>query len=374
MKSVVVKVSLTGTFTKEKWALEKLKPHPSIPEILETGNCFYYGRQASYIILKPVGELLELPKHGPRVCLVAMRDALSAIQHASSCQILHRDISYGNVVTVNGRGYLIDWNVSQAMGDADDGVLVGTNDFLSYELDLDYTFDRIHISSETMRRRVGHDIESWFYVLLYISLEERLPWRNIRKDHARACIKAGCVGPLWERVLGKVAVEGMKEALHRCHSIIFENGKLSANPDVNRLLQALDEVISKQPFMPVESDEMYILRFVLCLRDCTTNTSNCGLLADGKPMIIDFRIENQFGGYFKSDILAKFTEGNGEFNYKGLMATAMHRVPQREKLEIMKESLDEWRLLENISKTEAEVNSFISKMGGMVAIERNDLQ
>ncbi|KAJ3396812.1 hypothetical protein HDV05_003052, partial [Chytridiales sp. JEL 0842] len=55
-----------------------------------------------------------------------------------------------------------------------------------------------------------------------------------------------------------VAVEGMKEALHGCHSIIFESGKLSGNPDVNRLLQALDEVISKQPILPVESDGMIL--------------------------------------------------------------------------------------------------------------------
>jgi hypothetical protein len=55
------------------------------------------------------------------------------------------------------------------------------------------------------------------------------------------------------------------------------------------------------------------------------NSSNCGQV-DGKPMIVDFRIEKQSGGYFKSDIL---TKGNGEFNYSGLMAEAV-RIPQEQ--------------------------------------------
>ncbi|KAJ3416582.1 hypothetical protein HDV05_000864 [Chytridiales sp. JEL 0842] len=145
-------------------------------------------------------------------------------------------------------------------------------------------------------------------------------------------------------------------ATKECHLILLSQvTESSANP---RSLVQLD-LISR----------------ILCLRDCTTNSSNCGQLADGKPMIIDFRIEKQSGGYVKSDILEKFYEGNGEFNYtSGVMAAAVHGVPQHEKLNIVKESLDEWRLVENINETEAEVNVFISKIGGKVEIERNDLQ
>jgi hypothetical protein len=53
---------------------------------------------------------------------------------------------------------------------------------------------------------------------------------------------------------------------------------------------------------------------ILCLCDCATNSSNCGQV-DGKPIIVDFRIEKQSGGYFKSDIFNKFYQGNEEFNY-----------------------------------------------------------
>ena len=65
--------------------------------------------------------------------------------------------------------------------------------------------------------------------------------------------------------------------------------------------------------------QLDLISRILCLRDCATNGSNCGQV-DGRPMIVDFRIETQSGGYVKSDILDGFYHGNGEFNYSGLMA------------------------------------------------------
>jgi hypothetical protein len=59
--------------------------------------------------------------------------------------------------------------------------------------------------------------------------------------------------------------------------------------------------------------QLDLISRILCLRDCATNSSTCGQV-DGKPMIVDFRIEKQSGGYFKSDILNMFYQGNGEFN------------------------------------------------------------
>ncbi|KAI8901571.1 hypothetical protein BC833DRAFT_614098 [Globomyces pollinis-pini] len=58
------------------------------------------------------------------------------------------------------------------------------------------------------------------------------------------------------------------------------------------------------------------------------------------PMIVDFRIKKQIGIYFKSDILDKFYQGNGEFNYSGLMVEAV-RIPQDQKLLILRNSLQE---------------------------------
>jgi hypothetical protein len=69
--------------------------------------------------------------------------------------------------------------------------------------------------------------------------------------------------------------------------------------------------------------QLDLISRVLCLRDCASKTSNCGQVANGKPMIIDFRIEKQSGGYAKPDILESFYRGNGEFNYSGLMEHAL---------------------------------------------------
>ena len=73
---------------------------------------------------------------------------------------------------------------------------------------------------------------------------------------------------------------------------------------------------------------------ILCLRDCATNSSNCGQVGE-TAMIVDFRIEKQSWGYVKPDILDTFYEGNSEFHYSGLMATAV-KTPHAVKMDIMK--------------------------------------
>ena len=110
---------------------------------------------------------------------------------------------------------------------------------------------------------------------------------------------------------------------------------------------------------------------ILCLRDCTTNISNCGQFED-KPMIVDFRIENQSSGYVKSDIVAKFLEGNGEFKYSELMAS-INGISQEQKVSIARESLQMWNLLENVEKAVLPTEQLISKIGAQVSIS-DDLQ
>ena len=86
--------------------------------------------------------------------------------------------------------------------------------------------------------------------------------------------------------------------------------------------------------------QLDLISRILCLGDCVTNSSNCGQV-NGKPMIVDFRIEKEYGGYVKSDILNKFYQGNGDFNDSKLMALTVS-IPQQEKLCILKESLQMW--------------------------------
>lgn len=102
---------------------------------------------------------------------------------------------------------------------------------------------------------------------------------------------------------------------------------------------------------------MDLISRILSLRDCTTNTSNCGQVGSA-AMIIDFRIEKQSHGYAKPDTLDKFYEGNSEFNYSGLMATAV-KTPHAVKFDILKRSLEEWDLLLNIEKAEIEINRLV---------------
>ena len=80
--------------------------------------------------------------------------------------------------------------------------------------------------------------------------------------------------------------------------------------------------------------QLDLISRILCLRDCATNSSNCGQVGEA-AMIVDFRIEKQSWGYVKADILDKFYEGNSEFHYSGLMATAV-KTPHAVKMDVMK--------------------------------------
>ena len=117
--------------------------------------------------------------------------------------------------------------------------------------------------------------------------------------------------------------------------------------------------------------QLDLISRILCLRDCATNSSNCGQVND-KPMIVDFRIEKQSGGYFKWDILDKFYQGNGEFNYSGLMAEAVG-IPQDQKSLFLRTSLQEWNLVEMIDKTALEMQPMIQKIVTKVKVD-DDLQ
>jgi hypothetical protein len=137
-----------------------------------------------------------------------------------------------------------------------------------------------------------------------------------------------------------------------CHLVLLSN--LTKDTANNNALLQLD-LISR----------------ILCLRDCATNSSNCGHVGE-MAMIVDFRIEKQSWGYVKADILDKFYEGNSEHAYSGLMATAV-KTPYAVKMDIMKKSLQEWTLLENIEWAESEINRLVKKCSGKMLFE-DDLQ
>jgi hypothetical protein len=114
--------------------------------------------------------------------------------------------------------------------------------------------------------------------------------------------------------------------------------------------------------------QLDLISRILCLRDCTTNSSNCGQVGE-KAMIIDFRIEKQSLGYAKPDILANFCEGNIETHYSGLVEAA----PNAGKIDIMKKSLQEWKLLESIERARLEIAGLVERCNGKMQLE-DDLQ
>ncbi|KAI3655531.1 hypothetical protein MP638_007192 [Amoeboaphelidium occidentale] len=113
--------------------------------------------------------------------------------------------------------------------------------------------------------------------------------------------------------------------------------------------------------------QLDLISRILCLRDCTTNSSNCGQVGD-KAMIVDFRIEKLSWGYAKPDIVAKFCEGNSEFHYSGLMEAAV-KTPKEVKMDIMKKSLQEWKLLESIERVGLEIVELVKRCDGKMQFE-----
>lgn len=116
--------------------------------------------------------------------------------------------------------------------------------------------------------------------------------------------------------------------------------------------------------------QLDLISRILCLRDCATNSSNCGQVGE-KAMIVDFRIEKQSWGYAKVDILDKFYEGNGEFHYTGLMEVAV-QTPNAAKKDVMKKSLQDWNLVESIERTELDIEGLVNSCGDKMRFE-NDL-
>jgi len=132
--------------------------------------------------------------------------------------------------------------------------------------------------------------------------------------------------------------------------------------ELTLLSQLVDDSLNTKSLVQLD-----LISRVLCLCDCTTNSSNCGIVY-GKPMVVDFRIETRCEGYVQSDIVHNFFAGNGEYKYTGVMASAMG-IPQEYKLSILKESLLEWDLLDTIGRTFLEVQRSIGKLVEVIRVD-----
>ncbi|KAG2045405.1 hypothetical protein BDR06DRAFT_845454, partial [Suillus hirtellus] len=114
------------------------------------------------LVLNIVGkQLCEF--ESSRQFVAAIRDALIAHKDAyHNAGVLHRDLSVGNVVIHEGKGILIDWDLSKLISikGARQVTRTGTWQFMSAHL----------VQNRDARHDVEDDLESSLYVVLWIAL------------------------------------------------------------------------------------------------------------------------------------------------------------------------------------------------------------
>lgn len=171
---------------KDTWRPNRYKPEheyyeilhqhqvPNIPQVLSHGDvpntndtqitptianhCLVHYR----LVLDVVGEPLDTfgSTHELVQCIA---DAFEAHRCAwTNARLLHRDISFGNIIIVKGRGMLIDWERAKEENDNSERALerTGTWQFMSL---------RLLEQSSPVRHEVRDDIESFVYVLLWVA-------------------------------------------------------------------------------------------------------------------------------------------------------------------------------------------------------------
>jgi hypothetical protein len=149
-------------------------PFPSsIPRVLANGplpkphDHFHH-----FLLMQPFGRHLGMGgDESVAVLCRVLADVCDAMEYAF-CQldVLHRDISYGNIVLVDNplQGVLIDWHVaSQRQAHAHTDRITGTPLFTAHQL-----FFPGHAHS------LLDDLESLLYVLLHVATNGRLPWAH----------------------------------------------------------------------------------------------------------------------------------------------------------------------------------------------------
>jgi len=127
--------------------------------------------------------------------------------------LLHRDISHGNIVHVNGQGCLIDWHVAfpkQASAFTDR--ITGTPLFTAH---------RLHFPSHS--HTLLDDLESLLYVLIYIATEGYLPWAH-SPDKAMDALKKWHLteGYPFQQLLSRCSI-GLHTYITQLRNILFIN-------------------------------------------------------------------------------------------------------------------------------------------------------
>ncbi|CAB5365871.1 unnamed protein product [Rhizophagus irregularis] len=228
-KKAVLKASMD--LNNELKMLEILKDCEYIPQVINKG-LLSDGRM--FIVTTPAGVHLEAKKHGVKGTLKALRDVMKALKFSHEHHIYHRDVSYLNIVYKNQRGYLIDWGVASNTSDLVNAPLTGTYLFSSlpvlncFESGVPHTYS------------VNDEIESLFYVFMYIACDGIVRWRKHSDLSTSVAIKYNVMICPFEfgRHLVKYAYGEFHEYLLKFRDIIFPYGS-----DLEKRNISIDEII-----------------------------------------------------------------------------------------------------------------------------------
>ncbi|KAH8755101.1 kinase-like domain-containing protein, partial [Diaporthe sp. PMI_573] len=149
----------------------------------------YDNRVFRCLVISPAGRAIH-NYESPLELLGALRDAIKA--HDSLYRkgnILHRDISENNIIIANPktdgfRGMLIDLDLAKELGSGRSGARcrTGTMEFMAIEVLLGI--------SHTYR----HDLESFFYVLIWQCVRRGWEFLNKPVDHSNSKLRAWYTG------------------------------------------------------------------------------------------------------------------------------------------------------------------------------------
>jgi len=234
---VVVKFALGDTLNTEQVVLSKLNSKfvKGVPQM----GLYGLSNGYRYITLTPVGVHLEAVSHGLRLCVKAMGDVLRALFEACKLGILHRDVSYANIILHDKDGILLDWHVASMTHSPLSNTLTGTSLFLACDIHLAL------MDGGNYRHTKEFDIESWFYTFLFIASDGNLLWRHELSHKNLSASKRSTVTMHWNHQM-RYCHEGFHRLLEVLRDIMFDSeGRFVVNVSITNVLEILEQFLKK---------------------------------------------------------------------------------------------------------------------------------
>ncbi|KAJ1673758.1 hypothetical protein EV182_004612, partial [Spiromyces aspiralis] len=169
------------------------------------------------------------------VVRTVVKQVLTALGQAERAQVLHRDVSAGNIVVKWSKGdagvqaTLIDWGYAKITSDSDDKPDERGNDPITGTV----VFMSLRVLQQFPRRTIIDDIESLFHVLCYALVAAYAPerlkeayWSDADPDElarSRYPALAGDLDPFMSLVFGNKSLnEGIRAILKDFKDILFD--------------------------------------------------------------------------------------------------------------------------------------------------------